>query len=229
MVTPAVLLGASTAAEEVPPRPTQRSQEKTLLPWHCRGRRTPASSTQRSVSRLGVGHPVTAPCRGCAGLSSVFLPLCGVISHPAWTGGDPGLVINTRLGYKFIFIQCQTRAPPCWSWLHRSLWLVAFRFQTLSPHAKMPIPPLPPLLPAAPQGQRRRRWLYRADRPPGIALPLSAHFAPPCSRLDLSACGCEADGLVAWLVILLAVVHAGHHHQNEGLWDQQLHVHLWKR
>lgn len=89
--------------------------------------------------------------------------------------------------------------------------------------------PLPPLLPAAPQGRRRRRWLHGADQPPSIALPLSTNFAPSCSCLDIGACGWKADGLVAWLVVLLAVVHAGHHRQDEGLGDQQLHVHLWKK
>lgn len=64
---------------------------------------------------------------------------------------------------------------------------------------------------------------------PHPTLLLCTSVSPSCSRLAVSAYGCKADGLVARLVILLAVVHPRQHHQDEGLWDQQLHVHLWKR
>lgn len=71
MDVPAVLLGAATAVEDMPQgqaRPIQRSWEKMPLSWCYLGHQTPASSTQRSVSWLGVEHPLTAPSHGWAGL-----------------------------------------------------------------------------------------------------------------------------------------------------------------
>lgn len=63
-------------------RPILISQDKPPLAGGRLGCGTPASSTQSSVSQLGIGHPVTVPCHGCVSLCSILLPLYGVISHP---------------------------------------------------------------------------------------------------------------------------------------------------
>lgn len=71
-------------------------------------------------------------------------------------------------------------------------WLVAFGFQTLSPHTSMPFPPL---LPAAPQGRRRRRrWLYRADQPLALLCPMAPQLLPPAHALSPVPAGAKLTG-----------------------------------
>lgn len=154
-------------------------------------------------------------------LRALSSPACGVISHPVWAGEDPRLVTNARLRYKFIFIQCQTGATKAEA---ASRIPLACGSQVSEPFTPLQdtFSPLCLLccqqLPGA-----------RGEGGDGCTGQSSPGLTPSCSRLDIAACGLEADRLVARFVILLAVVHPRHHCQDEGLWDQQLHVHLWKR
>lgn len=111
----------------------------------------------------GVLGTSSAPAR-CEPCAMALLPW-------APSSHDLSPVTNARPTYRVTFIQCKTRGPPgAGRQLRSSLWLMAFRFRTLSPSADAPFPPLLPLLPAASQGRRRRRRrLCREGSSPGSA------------------------------------------------------------
>lgn len=163
------LAGADATAEEKLPRrwarPILRSPEKTALPWHCLGHRTPPSSTQRSVPWLGVGHPLTAPHHGCAAPGSVF-PCMWSHLPPSLgrRGSKPGHQRKTQVQIYLYSVPDRSHQGRGGFTDPFGLWLSGFR--TFHPAPRYLFPSLPPLLPTAPWGQRRRRrWLHRTEQP----------------------------------------------------------------
>lgn len=129
---------------------------------------------------------------------------------------------DTRPTYRVTFIQWKKKdkSPPgAGQLLHSSLWLVAFRFQTLSPSAALPFPPSAACAPSSfPGPQEEEEVAVQGGQHPGLC-PSHPPVLSPCSHLGVAAGGGDAGGLVARLVILLAVVHPRHHRQDEGLRD----------
>lgn len=198
------------------------SWEKLPLAWTCLGCGIPASSTS-SESQLGVGHLVMVSCMAVLVWAPSSSPCMeSSPTQPRQRQYEPSHQCKTPV--KIYLYSVLDKSLQAGGGFCEPPWLLGFR-----PFHSVPRCSFPFCLFCCQQLPRARggdEKVVQGRPAPHPTLSLGTPVSPSCSRLGVGACGCKADRLVARLVILFAVVHPRQHCQDEGLRDQQLHIHL---